>query len=217
MPQTSAGISQGTTGGSADTQGAAAYRLAVSNASLNLIGTPSLYNLKLLDQNGNPIVGFTGTVRVRIPLPAGLRGTPRVFRYESNGMFTDMKAAVENSFLAFSTDHFSYYVIAGTGDSITLDTKNYQMPINASYQIGVKLTGSKAASVKFRSTNEKIATVIKFTNGNYKVTAKNPGTAYIMFDVYDNKNKFLTHASVRISVAKGTKPFGSSARQTGIF
>lgn len=72
-----------------------------------------------------------------------------------------MNATLENGFLVFATDHFSYYAIAGTGDSITLDTKSYQMPVNGSYQIGVKLTGNKAAALKVTSTNEKVASAEK--------------------------------------------------------
>ncbi|HEX2986174.1 MAG TPA: Ig-like domain-containing protein [Caproiciproducens sp.] len=216
-PETSTGVPEGVTGGTADPQGAAAYNRVLSDAALNVIGTPFLYNIQLLDQSGNP-VSFTGSVTVKIPFPAGLRGTPRVFRYEeSAGTFTNMNAVVENGSLVFNTDHFSYYVIAGTGDSITLDTKGYSMPVGSSYQIGVKLTGSKAASVKFHSTNDKIAAVAKLKNGNVQVMGRNGGTAWIMFDVYDNKNHLLTHASVKIDVKTGIRPRGDSTRQIGIF
>lgn len=127
-PETATGIpaTPGTTGGIADPQGAAVYHLVLSTPSLNIIGTPLHYNIKLLDQSGNPIAGFSGKVTVRIPVPAGLHGTPHVFHYEeSNGTFTDMNAVVENGFLVFFTEHFSYYMVAGIGISITLDTKSY--------------------------------------------------------------------------------------------
>ncbi|MVB09356.1 hypothetical protein CAFE_00040 [Caprobacter fermentans] len=215
-PETASGAPTGTPGGAADPQGAAACSLALSDAALNVIGTPLLLNIRLLDRSGNP-VSFTGSATVRIPLPADLRGTPRVFRYESNGTLTDMNAAVENGFLVFQTTHFSDYVVAGTGDSITLDTKDYSMPVGGKYQIGVKLTGTKAAAVKFHSTNDKVATVAKLKNGNYQVTGNGLGTAYIMFDVYDNKNKLLTHASVRVDVKTGIRPRGDSTRQIGVF
>ena len=201
-----------------DAAASGAYKLAVTDTKLNVIGTPVIYDLKLLDQNGSAITGFTGTVKVKLPVPAGLRGTPHVFRYEeSTGTFTDMNARLENGFLVFSTDHFSYYAFAGVGDSITLDTTSYRMPINGKYQIGVKLTGSKASTVKVHSTNDKTAAVSKLTNGNYQVTGKGTGTAWIMFDVYDNKNRLLTHASVRIDVKTGIRPRGDSTRQIGVF
>lgn len=219
-PETVNGTSTtpGTTGGTADPQGATAFHLAISTPSLNIIGTPLFYNIKLLNQNGNPITDFNGKVTVKISVPSGLRGTPHVFRYEeSTGTFTDMNAVVENGFLVFSTEHFSYYTVAGTGNSITLDTKSYQMPVKGQYQIGLKLTGSKATTVKFHSTSDKTATVAKLKNGNYQVIGKGTGTAWIMFDVYDNKNHLLTHASVKVDVKTGIRPKGDSTRQIGVF
>ncbi|HEX2985469.1 MAG TPA: bacterial Ig-like domain-containing protein, partial [Caproiciproducens sp.] len=198
-------------------EGSTVYHLAVTQTGLNLIGSPFVYNIQLLDQNGNP-VSFTGSITVKISVPAGIHGTPHVFRYEeSTNTFTDLGATVQDGYLVFTTTHFSYYVIAGTGNSISLDTKSYQLPVGGSYQIGVKLTGGRAASVKFHSTNDKIASVAKLKNGNYQVTGKGTGTAYIMFDVYDNKNHLLTHASVRLDVKTGIRPRGDSTRQIGIF
>ncbi len=219
-PETANGTSSvpGNAGGVSDPQGAAVYHLAITQTGLNVIGSPFVYNIKLLDQKGNPITYFTGTVTVKIPVPAGIHGTPHVFRYEENtGTFADLGATVQDGYLVFTTTHFSYYVIAGTGDSVTLDTKSYQMPVGGKYQIGVKLTGGKAATVKFHSTNDKIASVAKLKNGNYQVNGKGTGTAWIMFDVYDNKNHLLTHASVRVDVKTGIRPRGGSTRQIGVF
>ena len=208
----------GTAGSAPDPQGAAAFQLVVSDAALNIIGTPVLYNLKLLDQSGNPVSSFTGSVTVRIPVPAGIHGTPHVFRYEeSTGTLTDLGATVQDGFLVFSTTHFSYYFVAGVGDSVALDTRNYQMPVNGKYQIGLKLTGSKAASIKVTSTNEKVAAATRLKNGNVSVTGKGLGASYIMIDVYDNKNHLLTHASVKIDVKTGIRPRGDSTRQIGVF
>lgn len=205
-------------GSASGSEASSALHLAVSDTNLNIIGTPILYNLKLLDQNGSPITGFNGKVAVKIPVPAGLHGTPHVFRYEeSAGTLTDMNAVLENGFLVFSTEHFSYYVVAGTGDSIALDTKSFQMPVGGKYQIGMKLTGNKATSVRVYSTNENSATAIKLKNGNYQVMGKGTGTAWMMFDVYDNKNHLLTHASVKIDVKTGIRPRGDSTRQIGVF
>lgn len=205
-------------GGASGSEASRALHLAVSDAKLNVIGTPVFYDLKLLDQNGNPLTGFGGRVTVRLPLPAGVRGTPHVLRYEeSTGTFSDMNATLENGFLVFSTDHFSYYAVAGVGDSIMLDTKSFQMPVDGKYQIGVKLTGSKAAAVKVYSTNDKVAVAVKLANGNYQVTGTGFGTAYIMYDVYDDKSNRLTHASVRVDVKTGIRPRGNSTRQIGVF
>lgn len=201
-----------------DRQVANVARSALSDKDLSIIGTPVIYNLKLLDQNGNQITSFSGKVKVRVPVPSGLRGTPRVFRYEAgSNTFLDLHATVESGCLVFETDHFSYYVIGGTGDSLTLDTLNYTMPSGGHYQIGLKLTGKKAASVKIHSTNDKVATVSKLKNGNYGVTGRAYGVVYIMFDIYNKNDKFLSHASVKVTVKKNAKPSGSAVRQVGLF
>lgn len=217
IPETANGDPKGESGGITDPDGKAAYNLAVSDADLDVIGTPSLYKLKLLDQNGNNISSFSGSVTIKIPLPLGLRGTPRVFRYESDGTLTDMKVTVENGFLVFQTDHFGDYIVADTGNSITLDTASYQMPVGGKYQIGIKLTGDKAATAKVYSTNDKIATATKLENGNVQVNGKGTGTAYVMFDVYDNKNNLLSHASVRVEINGISRPHGDSTRQIGVY
>ena len=217
-PETASGTPAGASGGTSDPQGASAFHFAVSDPALNLIGTPVLYNIKLLDQNGNPISSFTGSVTVKLPIPEGLHGAPHVFRYEeSTGTFTDLGAAVQDGYLVFSTTHFSYYLVGGTGDSVTLDTRNYQIPVGGNYQIGIKLTGSKAAFMKVTSTNNKVVTAARLKNGNVQVTGRGTGTAYIMIDVYDRKNQLLTHASVRVDIKSGIRPRGDSTRQIGVF
>ncbi|HEX3018512.1 MAG TPA: hypothetical protein VHP31_11760, partial [Caproicibacter sp.] len=108
----------------------------LAGPSTGVINIPELCNISLLDQNGNP-VSFTGTVRMKIPLPADVRGTPHVFRCEPDTQkFTDMNATVANGYLVFSTDHLGDYAVAGVGNAIVLDTLNYQMPVNGQYQIG---------------------------------------------------------------------------------
>ncbi|MBW7571929.1 hypothetical protein [Caproiciproducens faecalis] len=135
----------------------------------------------------------------------------------SNSLLRARKRFISSSNSGNSTLYRAAYIIAGTGDSIVLNTTDYQIPENGRYQIGAKLAGSKAASVKVYSTNDKTATVTRLKKGNYQVTGKSFGTAYIMYDVYDSKNNLLTHASVRVDVKRGVKPNGNSARQYGIF
>jgi len=216
MPETPAGIPQGAPDGKADPQGAATYNSAVHDSALNIIGVPYLYNIKLLDQSGNP-VSFTGSVTVSIPLPAGLRGKPRVFRNESDSTLTDMNATVKNGFLVFSTTHFSNYIIAGTGSTISLDTSNYQMPVGGKYQIGVSLTGKKNVSVKIHSTNNGTLTAKRLENGNIQAEGKGVGTAYVMVDVYDGKNQLLSHVSTCIDVKQSAQSRGDSTRQMGVY
>ncbi len=116
--------------------------------------------------------------------------------------------------------HCSDYVLLPNAvRSLTLDTKIYTMPVNHRYEIGVKLTNTKGTSVKVYSSTKGAASIIKLKNGNYQVTGLKVGLTYIMFDVYDEKNKLIkkAHASVRLITKNGVKPTGDSWRQTAIF
>ena len=63
-----------------------------------------------LQVNGQPVQP-SGTVTVKIPVPAGVSDNSKlkVYRFEPNGSQTDMGAAVEGGYLVFTTEHFSYY------------------------------------------------------------------------------------------------------------
>ena len=72
-----------------------------------------VYDLKLVDQDGNVIKSFTGKVKVRIPVPAGMIGNIHVLWFdEKTGKLQDMGAKVVDGYIEFETDHFSYYAIA---------------------------------------------------------------------------------------------------------
>ncbi len=110
-----------------------------------------------------------------------------------------------------------YVLLPHAARSITLDTRTYTMAPKKSYEIGVKLANASDATIKAYSSTKGVANVTILKNGNCKVTGVKSGLTYIMIDVYDNKNKFLTHASVRVTVQNGVKSNGNSARQYGIF
>lgn len=70
-------------------------------------------DIHLLDQNGDPIDSFTGTAKVKIPIPAEMSGDLIVLWYdEKTGTLTNMNAWREEGYMVFETDHFSYYAIA---------------------------------------------------------------------------------------------------------
>jgi len=72
-----------------------------------------LYDLKLVDQNGNPIEKFNGTVTVKMRIPAGMSGSLRVYWVNPETQeLEDMNAVVDGEYLVFDTSHFSYYAIA---------------------------------------------------------------------------------------------------------
>ncbi len=111
----------------------------------------------------------------------------------------------------------NYVLLPKQARTITLDTRSYIMKPNKSYEIGVKLTGISNPIIKAYSSTKGTADVTVLKNGNVKATGRKPGHTYIMIDVYDSKSKFLTHASIRLTVVNGVKENGNSARQYGIF
>lgn len=104
--------------------------------------------------------------------------------------------------------------------AVMLDTKAYTMAPGNIYDVGVTLLG--AASSKTRrmtSSRDGIASVRQLPNGNYRVTALRPGTTYITFTIYNPKDgkTEITHASIKLEVAKGVKQHGVACRQTTYF
>jgi hypothetical protein len=80
-----------------------------------------------------------------------------------------------------------------------------------------KLTNAADTTIKAYSSTKSVANVTILKNGDVKVTSAKVRLTYIMIDVYDKKNEFLTHASVQITVQNGVKLNGNSARQYGRF
>lgn len=110
--------------------------------------------------------------------------------------------------------------------SIMLDTANYIMAPGNIYDIGVTiknpsgrtLSGSevqalyRAGKLKVRdSRTGSIANLTQLSNGNFRVTGKNPGTCYIVYDIGGN------HASVKVDVQNGVKQHGTAVRNTSYF
>ncbi|MBW7571632.1 DUF5018 domain-containing protein [Caproiciproducens faecalis] len=186
--------------------------------------TPNNQGLVLNFASSNGVLPSAATVKINVA-DKGYKAGQTLYFYYYNPTTKQLETlgatpytVDANGYVSVTITHCSDYVLLQkAAHSITLDTTNYRMPPKGSYQIGSKLVGADGTTLKVYSTNSGIAAVAKLANGNYRVTGKGTGTAYIMYDVYDKKNKKLTHASVRINVVKGTKPFGSSARQTGIF
>ncbi len=102
--------------------------------------------------------------------------------------------------------------------TITLDTREYTMNVGDSYIIGVKLQNAPGTIMKTYSSTKGVASATVLKNGNVEAVGLKPGQTYIMMDVYDTENHFLTHASIRLTVKKGLeKPFGNSWSQFGMF
>lgn len=81
-----------------------------------------MYNITMY-KNGNESQPDS-TVKVKIPLPDGFRTNAiKVYRYYDDGMLLDMNGYVENGYVIFETDHFSYYLVLDTSIEHT-DTDN---------------------------------------------------------------------------------------------
>lgn len=104
-----------------------------------------------------------------------------------------------------STSSFPVRVATGR---IVLDTKQYTIEQGKVYDIGIKeLKDAKLSDVKMKSSRDAIATVKKLPNGNCRVTAKRPGTCYVIFDVGNS------HSSVQIKVESGKVTKASSSNR----
>jgi hypothetical protein len=117
-------------------------RLISENATLGKFSKLTVYELELLDQNGNKITGFSGEITVKIPIPAGMSGDLHIFWYnESTGSLTDMNAAQQDGYLVFKTSHFSQYAIA------QLSTSNPKMGDSSFPVIPFTILGGSLMSI----------------------------------------------------------------------
>ncbi len=94
----------------------AVFRLISDNASMGGLDKLMVYELQLLDQDGRPITGFAGKIKVKIKIPEGMSGNLHVYWCDPvTQTLTDMNATVQNGYLEFETDHFSLYAVAQLG------------------------------------------------------------------------------------------------------
>lgn len=64
-----------------------------------------------------------GKVTVKIPVSAELGKKANVYRQETNGKYTNMKASYKDGFMVFETEHFSTYVVTTENlDKTTVNT-----------------------------------------------------------------------------------------------
>lgn len=134
-----------------------------------------------LMKNGKKI-GTEMQVTVEIEIPAGmLPSSVRIFRRESNGKYTDMKAyPVGNGKMMFVTTHFSEYVIVGKSNvatGITLAAPTSPIPVGGSYQLvaAAQPDGASLPDLVWTSSDPSVASV----DENGLVKAHSVGTATI--------------------------------------
>ena len=133
-----------------------------------------------LMKNGKKI-GTEVQTTVEIEIPAGmLPSSVRIFRRESNGKYTDMKAyPVGNGKMMFVTTHFSEYVIVGEPEAtgITLAAPTSPIPVGGSYQLvaAAQPDGASLPDLVWASSDPSVASV----DENGLVKALSVGTATI--------------------------------------
>ena len=133
-----------------------------------------------LMKNGKKI-GTEMQATVEIEIPAGmLPSSVRIFRRESNGKYTDMKAyPVGNGKMMFVTTHFSEYVIVGEPEAtgITLAAPTSPIPVGGSYQLvaAAQPDGASLPDLVWASSDPSVASV----DENGLVKALSVGTATI--------------------------------------
>lgn len=119
-------------------------------------------------------------------------------------------------------------IVYPKGGSITLDTVNYKMAPGNIYDIGVTITDGEGNALSSAQVQEmyrngtlkvtdsrtgSIVNLKQLSNGNFRVTGKNPGTCYIIYEIIQN-GQAVTHASVRIDVQPGVIAGGIATRNT---
>lgn len=110
--------------------------------------------------------------------------------------------------------------------SIMLDTAQYILAPGNQYTIGAFIkdpTGKQLTPAEIKnlvsqgklkvrdSRSGSIVTLDQLPSGHFRVTAKNTGTCYIVYDIGGN------HASVRIDVQNGVRQHGTAVRNTSYF
>ena len=133
-----------------------------------------------LMKNGKKI-GTEMQTTVEIEIPAGmLPSSVKIFRRESDGTYTDMKAYPSgNGKIMFMTTHFSEYVIVGEPEAtgITLAAPTSPIPVGGSYQLvaAAQPDGASLPDLVWASSDPSVASV----DENGLVKALSVGTATI--------------------------------------
>lgn len=148
-----------------------------------------------LMKNGKKI-GTEMQATVEIEIPAGmLPSSVKIFRRESDGTYTDMKAYPSgNGKIMFMTTHFSEYVIVGEPEAtgITLASPSSPIPVGGSYQLvaAAQPDGASLPDLVWTSSDPSVASV----DENGLVKALSVGTATI--SVTDSESKFSAEVEI---------------------
>ena len=85
------------------------------------------YDISFKDADGKEVQP-KGDVTVKVPVPEKFKDAEKVYVYraETDGTYTDMKAEVKDGFVVFTTNHFSKYIV--TTEEIKAETPAPETP-----------------------------------------------------------------------------------------
>ncbi len=102
-------------------------RLKVEN--LEITNEKIIYDISLMQ--GETPVQSTASVTVKIPVPDTMDSANcKVYRKDADGTYTDMNAVYSNGYMAFTTDHFSIYVLTTGNPNGILGDVNFDGDVN---------------------------------------------------------------------------------------
>ena len=148
------------------------------------------------------------------------------YRVEAKGPGTAEIQVTYNGETTTMTVHVGSAGTAAPRGSIMLDTANYIMAPGNMYDIGLTIKDTSGNTISGEQVQELIASgklsvrdsrtgsvadLVQLPNGNFRVTGKNEGTCYIIYEIGGNR------ASVRIDVQNGVQQHGTAIRHTSAF
>lgn len=211
----------------------------ISGSAQTVVGNRPVYDVGLyraMTSGLVPVTNLTGMVTIKLPYELGTSETAdRIGAVYVDGAgnvqwLAQSRYDAAAKAVVLETDHLSIYGIGYDSNrgkaSITIDTNHYVMSPGNQYTIGTYLKDKNGRSLgidevetllangtlKVRdSRTGSIVDLIQLSNGNFQVTGKNPGTAYILYEIGG------TETSVRIDVQNGVHQHGTAVRKTSYF
>ena len=128
-----------------------------------------------------------GEITVRVPLPKGFSANKVFVCYvdSTNGKVTKIPCEVKDGYVVFKTDHFSEYAVVeqlACVKSVSVSDISLNYKKSATIKPTIKADDSAKYTVKYSSSNTKVATVDK----DGKVYGAKKGTATITCTVTDS-------------------------------